>query len=98
MKKEIYQNQSKFSFTDEDELYENEINFFREEIIIKQNKKEKDLYEKYTKMKRLKQTKDIQQMEIRNIFRKEIKEGMLYEKEENDKNNSKKKSSSEKKC
>ena len=76
----------RFSFTEDDEFYENEINFFGEELIIKQNKKEIDLYEKYTKMKRLKQVKDIQQMEIRNVFRKELKEGILYEKEENDKN------------
>ena len=74
---------------EENDLYENEINFFGADITIKQSKKEKDLYDKYIKLKRLKLLKDIKQNKTRNIFIKELKEGMLNENEENNKINKK---------
>ena len=86
----IYKNndkEKKSSFIEEDEFIEKEINFFGEELTIKQNKKDKDLYDKYMKLKRLKNMQNLKQMKIRNIFLKELKEGTLYQNEENNKNN-----------
>ena len=83
-------NNSKASEEKEDsDLYENEINFFGADLIIKQSKKEKVLYDKYIKLKRLKLLKDLKQIKKRNIFRRELKEGMLNENDENSKINKK---------
>ena len=66
---------------EDDEFCESEIDFYGVEIKIRQNKKEKELYEKYMKLKQLKYLRDLKQMKISNIFRKELEEGVFNEKE-----------------
>ena len=62
-----------------DELCENEINFFGVDIKIKQNQREKELYEKFMKLKNMKYLKDLKQRKITDMFKKELKEGIFNE-------------------
>ena len=82
--------------TENEEYVEKEINFFGTKIRIKQNKKEKNLFRKYLKFKKLKHKREIKQIKTKDILIKELEHGALNEneieiKEENNKKNKKNK-------
>ena len=66
----------------DENFYENEINFYGAKIKIHLNQKEKDLYDKYIKLKKIKQKKDIQQNKTKEVFIQELEKGSIIENEE----------------